>query len=92
MKEPDDLEMYAEYDDDSKESVKPISSVRRTDKIVEIIIFDKKLSMVNLEYVETLHQTINVFERKVRELELMIKRLNNEVKDMKTGNDRYGNR
>jgi hypothetical protein len=86
MNDPNDLDMYS--DDGDGESAKPVrhvTNIRVGAKLVEMMIFDQKITMVNPEYVETLQQTIEMLEKRIRDLDLTVKRLNNEVKIIKTG-------
>ncbi len=86
MREDDDLNMYAE-DSDADRSVRSISTNKRSDKIIEVKIFDQKMSMINPEYVDMMQQMINQLSSKVRDMDLRIKRLNMEIQDLKSKSD-----
>jgi hypothetical protein len=86
MKDVDDLDMYAD-DFDTDRSVRSVSINKRSNKVIEVKIFDQKMSMVNTEYVDLMQQTINQLLSKVRDMDLRIKRLNIELRDLKGKRD-----
>lgn len=90
MRESDDLSMYEDEDDDGERSIKPVSTTRRTAKTTEIRIFDQTITVINPDYVDELHRLIARSESKIKDLDLMIKRLNMEIRNMKTELDRHG--